>query len=126
LGVRSSVFEVIKWQYLKYSASAVLKNHRDNFVWRLIVVYGSHYDNSKLGFISELDTSMGDWQGPTLIGGDFNLVRSQKEKKAMEISISITPMLLMTLLTDGDSWKLRTRVGILLGPITKSALSWPL
>jgi hypothetical protein len=31
-------------------------------------------------FLSELDGILLNWHGPTLIGGDFNLVRNQKEK----------------------------------------------
>jgi hypothetical protein len=43
------------------------------------VVYGSPYDETKLEFIDELHFVMGVWVGPTLVG-EFNLVRSQKEK----------------------------------------------
>jgi hypothetical protein len=32
-------------------------------VWRLIVVYGSPYEESKMEFIDELDSIMGTWQG---------------------------------------------------------------
>jgi hypothetical protein len=45
------------------------------------MVYGSPYEESKLTFINELDEVLGSWQGATLMGGDFNLVRSQNEKK---------------------------------------------
>jgi endonuclease/exonuclease/phosphatase (EEP) superfamily protein YafD len=44
------------------------------------VVYGPAYEELKLNFISELHSVIGGWPGPTLLGGDFNLVRSQKEK----------------------------------------------
>jgi hypothetical protein len=46
----------------------------------VIVVYGSPYEEGKLEFLAELHEVMASWSGPTLIGGDFNLVRFQKEK----------------------------------------------
>jgi hypothetical protein len=58
----------------------IIRNNTDKFTWSLIVVYDSPYDETKLEFIDELHFVMGLWDGPTLIGGDFNLVRSQKEK----------------------------------------------
>jgi hypothetical protein len=42
-----------------------------------------------LSSLKNLDVIMGNWQGPTLVGGDFILVRNQKEKKQME-SLTLT------------------------------------
>lgn len=44
------------------------------------MVYGSPYDEGKISFIQELETFLDNWDGPTVIGGDFNLVSSCKEK----------------------------------------------
>ena len=63
-----------------FCVSVMVKNCADNFVWRLIVVYGSPYEEGKLGFIQELETFLHNWDGPTVIGGDFNLVSSCKDK----------------------------------------------
>jgi hypothetical protein len=38
-------------------------------------VYGPSYEEQKHDFLDELESVMNLWQGPTLIGGDFNLVR---------------------------------------------------
>jgi hypothetical protein len=46
----------------------IVKSHVDNFVWRLIVVYGLPYDEFKLEFIEELNHVMGTWLGPTVVG----------------------------------------------------------
>jgi endonuclease/exonuclease/phosphatase family metal-dependent hydrolase len=43
-------------------------------------VYGSLYEEGKQAFIDELYLVLVSWQGPTLIGGDFNLVRFAYEK----------------------------------------------
>jgi hypothetical protein len=44
------------------------------------VVYGSPYEELKVSFLDEMEIVMTRWQGPTLIGGDLNLVRNQGEK----------------------------------------------
>ena len=49
-------------------------------VWRFISVYGSSYEEGKLDFIQELNSLLENWDGPTLIGGDFNLVADKNEK----------------------------------------------
>jgi hypothetical protein len=46
----------------------------------MVVVYGSPYEETKMEFIDKLHRVMDQWQGPTLVGGDFNLVRNQSEK----------------------------------------------
>lgn len=45
---------------------------------RLISIYG--YDAFKFGFINELHNLLSGWSGPTLVGGDFNLIREVSEK----------------------------------------------
>jgi hypothetical protein len=47
----------------------------------LIVIYGTPYEEFKEDFVKELHEVMTVWQGPTMLGGDFNLVRSQKEEQ---------------------------------------------
>jgi len=63
-----------------YSVAAIIRNCHDNFVWRLITVYGSPYDEGKQEFINELENLLDNWDGPTMIGGDFNLVCNVKIK----------------------------------------------
>jgi hypothetical protein len=76
LGSRTNTFEVISWQNFKFCCTAIVKNIGDKVIWRFVAVYGSAYDEHKLDFLSELDLIMSTWQGPTLIGGDFNLIRN--------------------------------------------------
>ena len=80
LGVRENVMELVSVQNFKFCATAVIRNVSDKFVWRLGVVYGSPYEEGKQEFIDELHTLFDNWDGPMLIGGDFNLVRNQDEK----------------------------------------------
>jgi hypothetical protein len=56
-----------------------------------VVVYGSSYEEKKLEFNTELHSVMSDRQGPTLIGGDFNQVRSQSDKSNGVINYGHAP-----------------------------------
>jgi hypothetical protein len=48
--------------------------------WRFILFYGSTYEEHKLEFINELHNVYAKWNGPTLVGGGFNLIRESGEK----------------------------------------------
>jgi hypothetical protein len=69
VGLKSHSFELIRWETSQYCATAIVNNRVDNFVWRIIVVYGSPYDSDKLEFLEDLSSVLGKWQGPTLVGG---------------------------------------------------------
>jgi len=60
--------------------AVMIRNVIDKFVWRFVSVYGSSYEEGKADFIQELHEIMDNWSGPTLFGGDFNLVNNLKEK----------------------------------------------
>jgi hypothetical protein len=38
------------------------------FSWKLVVVYGSPYEDGKVEFINELHLVMAAWKGPVMIG----------------------------------------------------------
>jgi hypothetical protein len=64
----------------------LIKNKVDGVVWRFIPVYGSAYDEHILEFINELHNVCASWNGPTLVGGDFNLIRESKEKNTGKLN----------------------------------------
>jgi exonuclease III len=80
VGVDSDLFEIIAWDIKDFSVSCILKNKVDSRVWRHISVYGSPYEEGKEEFLSELHTLFLDNNLPTLVSGDFNLVRFQEDK----------------------------------------------
>jgi hypothetical protein len=80
IGVNTEVLYVTKSDILKYSASVILQDVKSRFSWKLVVIYGSPYEEGKQEFIDELHQIMHSWQGPILLGGDFNLVRNSREK----------------------------------------------
>lgn len=67
-------------QILEFSISLMMMDKKTGFSWRLFVVYGSPYDEGKQAFLTELDSVMAHWLGPTIIASDFNLVRFSTDK----------------------------------------------
>lgn len=59
---------------------ATVKNIKDGFVWHLVVIYGTAYNEYKVEFIAELHDILEDSSYPILLYGDFNLVRSADDK----------------------------------------------
>lgn len=80
IGANADLFTLTANDLLEFTASVMLTNKVTGFSFKLIVVYGSPYEEGKQSFIDELHSVMGAWQGPILIGGDFNLVRSTVDK----------------------------------------------
>jgi hypothetical protein len=86
MGVKECNFEIVSWDIFKFCISCIVKNKKDHSLWRFVSVYGSAYDEFKLEFINELHNIMPSWNGPTLVGGDFNLIREKKEKNTGNIN----------------------------------------
>jgi hypothetical protein len=76
VGCNSERFAATLSETLDFSVSLMVEDKLIGFCWKLVAVYGSPYDNGKIYFINELHDIIDKWQGPTIIGGDFNLVRS--------------------------------------------------
>jgi hypothetical protein len=95
-----------------------VKNVVDEFTWRLVVVYGSPYEEGKDEFINELHDLFTNWSGPTVIGGYFNLVCNQSEN--VMVLLTITGLIsVMIGSIPGPWWNLRILRDLLPGLITK-------
>ena len=57
-----------------------LKSKEDGFLWLLVIVYGAAQETNKPAFLSELVRICENKSLPMLVGGDFNIIRRQKEK----------------------------------------------
>jgi len=86
VGANSDVFTITVLEILKFSTSVMLTNKKNNFSWKLIVIYGPAYEDRKVEFLDELQHIMNSWKGPLLIGGDFNLVRFISDKSNRQIN----------------------------------------
>ena len=80
VGFKKDRFEVISHSCQEFSISIVVRDSLDDFSWQLVVVYGSPYLERKVEFIAELHDIMEQSSLPTMLGGDFNLVRGVHEK----------------------------------------------
>jgi hypothetical protein len=69
VGLKRSSFSILSCQGFKYRTAIMVQNILDDNIWRLVVLYGTPYDDNKLEFIDEPHLIMGAWQGPTLWGG---------------------------------------------------------
>lgn len=80
MGVDADIFDIISWDVRDFSVSCIVSIKSSGTQARFITVYGSPYEEGKEDFLSELHGLFIDNPIPTLIGGDFNLVRSCKDK----------------------------------------------
>jgi hypothetical protein len=80
VGTRDDALVVNNFVRHTFSVSSVIHEKIQNFSWKLIVVYGPAYDDKKVEFIDELYSILTGWQGPVMIGGDFNLCRQASDK----------------------------------------------
>jgi hypothetical protein len=51
VGIKKAFADIVSWNQLKFCSAMVLKNQLDDFVSRLVVVYDSPSEDSKLEFI---------------------------------------------------------------------------
>jgi len=86
IGVNDDMFTMSVGELLDFTVSVMLTNKASGFAFKLVVVYGSPYEEGKLSFVDELHKVMGSWTGPTLLGGDFNLVRSSLDKNNGQVN----------------------------------------
>jgi hypothetical protein len=81
VGFKDDLFEVVSFSSTIYYAITIVRNKNNNLHWRNIVVYGSAYHEHKMEYIAELHVVKESPAFPTLVCGDFNLVRGPGKKK---------------------------------------------
>jgi len=86
VGSNSDKFSATLISTLDFSVSIMLQDKKTGFSWKLVVVYGSPYDEGKESFLKELHSIMESWQGPVILGGDFNLIRFASDKNNSRIN----------------------------------------
>ena len=80
VGLDTHYFDILSYDVKSFSVSVIVKLKATVTVIRVITVYGSSYEDKKEDFISDLHELFIDYPGHTIIGGDFNLVRFQRDK----------------------------------------------
>jgi hypothetical protein len=87
-----------------------LCNKSDNFKWILMAVYGPAQDDFKTAFLSKLVCTCQQNPLPTLIGGDFNIMRNNKEKNNDRYS-DRWPFLFNAVIDSFDLWEIKLSGG---------------
>lgn len=80
LGVRAKVFDVSLIHEGEFHIKFHICNRTDKFKWSLMAVYGPAQDEFKSAFLAELVRACQHNPLPSLIGGDFNILRNSREK----------------------------------------------
>lgn len=79
-GVNDDLFEVEDLKYLEYNLWVLVRNRPTNFRFWLINVYGPAQHEFLAEFILELTENCVTESLPLIFGGDFNLIRSSKDR----------------------------------------------
>jgi hypothetical protein len=98
VGVDLQVLDIGAIDEGDYYVKFHLCNKSHSFKWALVVVYGPAQDDEKEGFLAEMVNMCSHEQLPTMIGGDFNILRSSEEKIMTDLIIgglSFSMLLLM-------------------------------
>jgi exonuclease III len=79
-GINAEVYQLINWDMGRFSITAQIQNKKDKIIWSCTTVYGPTDAQLKSDFWVELANIGSNWSGPWVIGGDFNAIRTRKEK----------------------------------------------
>jgi hypothetical protein len=74
-GIKKEKYDVIKVTEMDFSISAEVHDKALGVNLRLVVVYDSTHDDRRNDFLTELARIYANIKMPTLIGGDFNILR---------------------------------------------------
>ncbi|RVW46561.1 LINE-1 reverse transcriptase-like [Vitis vinifera] len=80
--VDKRTLEMIEMEVGQFSISCRLRNVEDGFVWIFTGVYGPFSREDREALWVELGAIRGIWSDPWCIGGDFNVILSQRERSS--------------------------------------------
>lgn len=86
LGLDHDKFLVTSWTAGTYFLSAKIANKADLHIWELCVVYGPADHARSAPFLEEIGRFTSMINHPLVIGGDFNLIRSEEDKSSGNIN----------------------------------------
>lgn len=80
VGINTELFEIEEAKILQHSMWILVRNRMSNFRYWVVNVYGPAQHNFSTDFISELSDMCATEHLPILMGGDFNLIRGNKDR----------------------------------------------
>jgi exonuclease III len=82
VNVQGDILEVENHTARTYSIQTTIRNRLTNFKWDVVMVYGPTHHDFSLDFLAELSDICSHSGLPLVLGGDFNLIRSEDEKNS--------------------------------------------
>jgi exonuclease III len=80
LGVKLESFEIEQVEVAGYFIGCLIRNRLTNFRFKILNVYGPAQHELSMEFILDLSNFCSKESLPILMGGDFNLIRSHKDR----------------------------------------------
>lgn len=80
VGIRLEFYDVGAFSQGEYMMLVNLWDKINKVKWNIIVVYGTAHEENKVQFLAELSNFCSKSNEPTLIGGDFNIIRFSIER----------------------------------------------
>jgi exonuclease III len=80
VGFNTDIFDVISQDTSEFMISCLIHHKYKNISWNFINVYGAAQIENKDRFLSEFSSICSKSKGPTIFGGDFNVIRTNEEK----------------------------------------------
>jgi hypothetical protein len=105
LGINAAVLQILMILEGEFLIKFHLCNKINNFKWILMAVYGPAQDNFKTAFLSKLVRTCQQNPLPTLIGGDFNIMRNSKVKNNDRFN-KRWPFLFNAMIDSFDLWEI--------------------
>lgn len=85
LGVDKDLYSVSSWTKGRYFLSASIATKATGASWELCVVYGPTDHSWPPSFHDELRLFVSNISGPIVVGGDFNLIKEERDKSSGNI-----------------------------------------
>jgi hypothetical protein len=80
MGVKMDRLEMEAWETSSYFMGATIRDRVSNFRWEAPTVYGPADHEWSLAFLVELDKKCAVTVLPSIVGGDYNLIRAAMDK----------------------------------------------
>lgn len=80
VGINGDLFEIVGFVNQEFCVTATVRNKTDKSIWQFVAIYGTAYNERKMDFIANLHEVMEKASYPIILGGDFNLTRSDSDK----------------------------------------------
>jgi exonuclease III len=80
VGFNSDMFDVIWQDKSEFMINCLIHHKVKNVDFNFVNIYGAAQVENKSRFLSEFSSVCSHCNGPTIFGGDFNIIRSNEEK----------------------------------------------